>query len=416
MIHQYLEKLFDQYEWQYESSNGFYLLVVPLYCARSVALDEARKALDIFSERHVPLSVLELRIPTPQRRNTQMLYVARKNHKGVNHSEIPWRLVHWRIFLDRTTHANDNILGSKAVEFAPAEEGSNTEVEEILKSRAERELRRSKLPGEAFDSSNMQINTPLAPKRTIRDPWVESRRSVGVLALVGLFMLLAVTGSTLVWIDLLPTFWRVAGAIVALVVAVFAGRWVTGNRRTILPRLLACVVAIVLIAVVGVPVGQGISSNLKNSEVPFDLLTIAIALGAVTVGAFMIAGLFHSAVIYPLFRKFWSLPALTAIFAGAFALSPAALSASLAMAGSGNTLSDVPEWSHFVIALNIVSWGIGSWLFIFSLLGWMAYVGITTGTLFERILIYIMVGTLIPSLLVAASMNVLENGLRLISF
>lgn len=413
MIRKYLEDLFDEYEWRHEYTGASYTLVIPLYCARSVALDEARKAIALFAERHVPLFVQELRIPRPQRRDKQMLFVARRKNESSKPSEIPWRSVHWQIYLDRADYQDNSTLSSKEEPAELTSEGSQAAEEEILKARAARELKESKLPGETFDPSNMQIHTPVAPKRPLKDPWVESRRSVGLLIWAGFLMLLAMGGSTIFWMDLMPMIWRIIGVVVALSIAIFVGLWVTGNRRTRPPRILACVVVVTILALQGLLVGRGIESQLRESEVPFDLQTVMLILLGLTLGVFMLAGLFHSAVIYPQFRKFWSLRVLTVLFAGAFALSPAAISASLTLTNSDLALTDVPEWSHFLIALNIAAWAIGLCTLIFSILGWMAYFGITTGTLFERMLAHIMVFLIVPTTALAAVIDIFNNAYTL---
>lgn len=58
----YIEQSFEAYHWHYETVGESYIRVVPLYCARSVALQEARRILRKFSEHYLPLLIDELRL------------------------------------------------------------------------------------------------------------------------------------------------------------------------------------------------------------------------------------------------------------------------------------------------------------------------------------------------------------------
>lgn len=272
--------------------------------------------------------------------------------------EIPLSPVHWQVVIKRD-HGDD--LESR---------------HDLQIQRAVTALEQSRLPGERYDSNTMQVATSPEPAKVVEDPWKKPWPSVGFIAVLVVVMTVIIVGATLPWLDV-PGVWKIIGAIVALISAVWAGYWMTGTSLKRWPRFGAAA----LISVVGLLLGLIIASIIKSPEAPPNIIAVlAIAVGVF----FTFTGWVHLAIRHPGIRSLWSLPAITAGIAGAYAWARLLVSDGENLLGLPTESVANPGWFHVVITLYVIVFIGGTALLLGGFFGWCVYFGASAGTLLSR--------------------------------
>lgn len=363
VLDEHRDSAFKEHGWHWSEVGDGVLIAMPLYCARPVSLSVARGEILNFSQRHFPLEVDDLRLFSPPSDTRLRAQVRRTTGGWVDlwprwirrNSEIPVGAMHWEVAVPR----------SDAQSLEQRRSDHTT--------RARFAAGASGLPGEKFDPETMAIYTAASPARVTPDLSAAPGKSLGFFALIALFLLVILVGSSLAWTPV-PLWARLIGGIAAAGCLGVGGLWVTGDRRSRLVRLGAIAVALVL----GAALGAG--GALLATQIEFVALSLAIAL-AVCVVYF---GWVHLAVLHRGVRVLWSIPVLSLTAAISAVLGRSAVAIWLGALGIPSERVAVPGWFQFLAAAYVAGSIAGVIILLGAVCGWARYYGAGSGGLMVK--------------------------------
>lgn len=366
---QHAQSAFAEKGWYTQPNGDGYVVSIPLYCAKVVALQEARSELASFSQRHAPLIVDELRVLEPVPDDRRQLYVARTAegwvgllpHRLRRSREAPPGLRNWVVAVERDR--NQNLMRRRAVET----------------KRAREVLRKSALPGQPYDPREMVIASSAEPQVTHPRPWIAPWPYLRSLWGIVLAILASLAGAVVAWSDM-PAAARVVGGILAAVLSVIFVRWLTGDRLSTSVRIGSIVLGLLVTFILGFvlsdfPLGW-----------PF-VMSVGSAAGLLIVAA---VGWAHLITRHPGVRGLFSIPLVTLLAAGAAAIAQFLIAVGANSLGLSSESITVPAWFRLLVALYVFLWFGAFVALIGGIVGWATYFGVSSGTTVTRTMMYLM--------------------------
>lgn len=393
--------------WSVHEGDSQTVITLPLYCAKSVALRQARRKLRDFSQSRVPIIVDELRLLVPEpdiRRISTVKNIGR------------WT----KILPERLQASHEFMVDPVGWEVSIARSAHN-EIDKRQRAEidnSEQKLRNSILPGRRFDRSGMNISTSAEPKKITTNPWGDPRSTLlfglGFIAVFGVGSI----SSTLFWLGVLrqyledyfsvpvvdisvPIIW--SALFGALVSAVAGGHWATGNRVSIWSRGLA------MFGFAFVFAGIGFVFCLQ-----FDNFS-RIMITAVFLGLFLmlLLGWIHLCVLWPSTKVLWSIPSLSLLVAGGSFFAQSFFSIWESEFGLPGGAIIIPGWMRIILSLIVILWMCGCVFVIGSAVGWSAFLGAGSSGVMSYLLIGFTSTLMLILLITSGFLSDFQNRLRL---
>lgn len=390
----YVEQMLDESDWYFErQQDRSYIVAIPLYCARIVALQEARDLIQDFSQRRVPMRIRELRLTKRVADKTKLVSVTRTSGNWVNlfcrklreSPELILSPLHWQITIPRSKQGDLNTRNSQEI------------------SRTYKALRSSKLPGEIYNSKTMQIVTATEPKNVVTDPWEKPWRSILTMVLAVLLMAVILTGATIVWLDV-KFLWKFVSFVVTTRILISSVLWVTGNRTNQWLRLGSILVVCVVVFFLGLVL------SLTIQDLPsFSISYLFQAVGNAALIIFTFFGWVHLTNIYPKVRAVWAISVISLLVAGAYAGAKMLINNGESLVKIPPETAAIPSWIELVATLYIIAWVGGALLVLGSVFGWASYFGFASASLVLRTFGYLLALLLTAYFFLLASAIVLSK-------
>lgn len=376
------EKSFQAHGWHAEKYEDSYIITIHLYCARAVALVEARQNITSFCERYVPVYIDELRLLENPKDRRRVGSVSRASGGWTdllpanlrNVRDISFNSVHWQVAVPRSVIEDPKVRREHEI------------------TTAERALEKSDLPGAPFDAETMKATTSIETRRfkannkSARQKPANEREerpwyAVGAVSILLLVIFLAATGAGLLWLDL-PVGVRIVGPVLAFSVAIVVSQWLVGNLSSAGVRTIAASFAVLFTFVLGYFIA--IIVQLAGSHIGARVFWSVVV---ITLSVVLLVGWFHLANLYPNIRYTWLLPLITGL--GSFAPSFWGIFSTWeSVLGIPFDAMDTPEWFRFVISLGVTTLIAALVLFLGGVFGWASYFRIESGGVFLRAFMY----------------------------
>ncbi|MGP5127618.1 hypothetical protein ACTXKL_13860 [Brachybacterium tyrofermentans] len=363
VLAEHRDSAFKEHGWHWSKVGEGYIIAMPLYCARPVALSVARGEILNFSQRHFPLEVDDLRLFSPPSDSRLRAQVRRTAGGWVDlwpkrireNKDLPIGAMHWEVAVPRSDAKS---LGDRR---------SDHEMRARLAAGV------SELPGEKFDLRKMAIYTSAEPARVVPELGAAPWKSLGFLALLVLFLLVILGGSSLVWSPV-PLWTRLLGGGTAAGCLIVGGMWSTANRRSWLVRLGVIALLLVFGALLGV-FGALLATKIK-------FVVVALPAALAVCGVYF--GWVHLSALHRGVRVLWSIPVLSVTAAVSAVLGRSAVAIWLGALGVPSERIAVPGWFQFLAAAAVAISILGVAVVLGALCGWARYYGAGAGGLMAK--------------------------------
>lgn len=389
-----------------------YIVAIPLYCAKRVALSVARSEIQDFSQGNVPLDIDELKLVTraPGRRRrvvvgrTSGSWIGLLSERLRTSSEFNLEPVYWELGVSRE-RVTTSVPGEGNV--PSSERGAIrkglVEKREVEEEKARRLLKESKLPGDPFDAATMKVTTRAEPKEVEEEAWPPGeeisyfKRAAAVV--VG--FLAAVVFSAACWFLVLETDvwlgWVFPSAAVAVVLPVLGGLWMTGDRTPPI-RLLGALGLTFAFLILGGLVWHAVGT-LRQAAVTWWFMPVFV-------GVFLlIPGLVHLVVLHPRVRTWWSIPMLSLTAAAAAVVTQPYIAIWTSSWGLPSDALNIPSWFSLFVAAYLGFFLVMALVALAGLFGWASYFGLSSGPLVFKGFMYF-VASLVVVLWVTTAIHV----------
>lgn len=375
----YAEDNFQALGWGFQEDGISYTLVVPVYSARSVAIEVAKSRLSEFSRSVVPLVVDELRLVDRISDNRKFISAFRRKGGWIDllgsrigsAQDVNIQAVHWQV----------------AVAQSASHEVEDRRWEE--ESEARLVMGDSQLPGEPFSDDSMKLSGRAEPKKRSAEKnysWTTVRQ----VALIMPILLASIAGASLAMLDDLPVLVRVLTGLVASVFAGIFGWWQSGDRLNIWVRVVAVGGALLVAWLMGFLIFCAVFKTGTRDSNFNTLLALPIFLALIA----LLIGCVHLIQIHPQMKRLASIPFLTAAIASVVAVSQLViftLTADLELPAESVAVSPLIRVA-LAVFLTVTFCGV---LILFGgLFGWAEYFDLLGGGLVKRALVYITSGFL----------------------
>lgn len=393
IMYEHIKNSFKDNRWIFEPvdvAENTYIVAIPLYCAKVVALAEARSEIADFGKRNLPLITDELRLLAPPRDSRRRVAVARiaggwlgfVPERIRRSREVPLGRLHWEVAVKRE-HENSPL---------------RRRAREVLKAR--NTFLNSPLPGEKLNQNKMKLTTQSEPKTVHYDLWSEPFKLVKSLSSFMLAMLIILCGAVLPWLNV-PVQLRIGGPLLALGLVVWVTLWATGDRLSPWVRGMMTLGVAAVVGILGFVISMGIASA-DGVALTFPGAGMLVLIAGVLIVVF--SGWIHLAIRHPQVGVLWSLPFLTAIAAIAMAGAQFYIAMWVNNFGVPSGSLAIPAWFRVVVALYIVFWVSLAVVILGGLFGWCSYFGLSSGALFNRAVVQFL------AVLVAVSWGLIAVG------
>ncbi|QIN29770.1 hypothetical protein [Brevibacterium luteolum] len=392
--------------WAFERDGESYIVALPLYCARPVALAEARNELASFSRSYARLSVRELRLGEAELPPSRLAWVSKKHSFALlerynDDPEISLGREPWEFCVLRSTdHAR--FTSSRDAKRAAREEAHFTAAVSKLTART------SRLPGTPFDPSGQKISTATAPALVVANPRKQRAKTVAWALFLTVVLLAIATFSKLTWSHIFdssrPLISRRGAGILGWGTATIVScAWIalkfTIDRRNRVVRSIAALTAIAL----------GFYVGLALNFAQVDAAKLALTLALLAGGVFIFLGWTHLLVRMPTSRAVLSISAIA--LATALGTSTAPLLIAVVFDGMGLPLTaqQAPAGITLIASATVFCILATIAALFGAFVGWLKYFSVSTSSLTQAI------NVVVAGLVVFATLTTVAFGLTFLA-
>lgn len=383
----FAQSAFNSHGWTYKEVEDRHVIAIPVYSARSGAIQAAKNKLRAFSSTEFPIITRELRTLEPSVNREKVIRVSRRTGG----------ILDWLPPAIGTAPEYSLVQQGWEISITPSMYDAPATRMEDERERAKEALIDSKLPGLGFNADTMKAVSFAGRKKVAnpdnRSPWklLPSRILILSVATATVFAAgFAYNQHSPVWV-------RILLAAISLGSCIFSGLWLTGDRTSVAPRVALIVALAASIAVIGGVAKSAVERSIAQES---GLVSILIGIPALGIILMIIAGWIHLLNLHPRLTSMLSIATLVVVFTASTAYSQVIFAAAGSIIGLSSEEIAIPSWFRILTSLITFLLIMAGVVCVGSIMGWYEYYGGKSETYPSRMLSIVLMITLFGSFLV----------------